>query len=120
MYEYLVSNPIAAIILILIVAVVGVFLLIKAIQIIGMEKVRGYVYHQFIEAEHKFKHGENTQKFEYVIQLARSHLPMPFGLFITESLLRKVVQLWFDLCKDLLDDGRMNGTGREVMIDENE
>ena len=38
---------------------------------------------------------------------------MPFSMFITQDLLKKVVQLWFDLVKDLLDDGKMNGTKEE-------
>ena len=77
-----------------------------------MEEIREYVYKLFVEAEHEFKYGENDAKFEYVICFARSAIPAPFDLFITESLLRKTVQLWFDLCKDLLDDGKFNGTGK--------
>lgn len=114
MYEYLVQNPIVAIIFMVLVIAVVIYLTIKAMQTIGMEKVRGYVYHLFVEAEHAFEHGDNTQKFEYVVQLARSAIPGPFSLFITESLLRKVVQTWFDLCKDLLDDGKLNGSKTEV------
>ena len=93
--------------------VLAVFLLVKAVQKIGLEKIRGYVYKLFVAAEHEFKYGENTEKFEYVINLARAAIPMPFSLFITESLLRKVVQAWFDLTKDLLDDGKLNGTSIE-------
>ena len=110
MYQYFVSNPVIAIIFILIVAAVFIFLLVKELQGMGMEKIRAVVYQAFIKAEHKFKYGDNTQKFEYVVNLARSHLPAPFNIFVTESLLRSVVQMWFDLVKDLLDDGRVNGT----------
>ena len=90
----------------------AVFLLIKTVQKIGLEKIRSKVYELFEEAEREFQHGENTEKFEYVINLAKAALPMPYSLFITESLLRKVVQAWFDLVKDLLDDGKLNGTGK--------
>lgn len=110
-YQYFAEWPLLAYLFLFLVVVLAIVILVKAMQTIGMEKIRGYVYQLFIEAEHAFEQGENSQKFEYVIQLARSHLPMPFSLFITETLLRKVVQLWFDLCKDLLDDGRVNGTG---------
>lgn len=119
MYDYLVENPLMAIIFILIVLAIALFLVVKTLQTIGLEQVRGYVYHLFIEAEHEFKYGDNEQKFEYVIQLARSSIPLPFSLVITESNLRKVVQTWFDLCKDLLDDGRFNGTGKEEDVVEN-
>ena len=104
MYQYLVANPVLAVIFIVLIIAVVVFLAVKAIQKIGLEKIRAVVYQGFLKAEHEFQYGDNTQKFEYVIQLARSSIPAPFNMFITESLLRKVVQLWFDLIKDLLDD----------------
>lgn len=110
MYQFFVSNPILAIIFLVIVVAVVIFLIVKAIQKIGLEKIRSFVYEKFIEAEHEFQYGDNTQKFDYVVQLARGAIPAPFNLFITEKLLRKVIQLWFDLCKDLLDDGKFNGT----------
>ena len=109
MYEFLTQNPIIAIIFIVIVIAAAVFLIVKAVQNIGLEKIRKYVYQKFDEAEHQFKYGENEQKFEYVIQLARSAIPAPFDIFITEKLLRKTVQLWFDLVKDILYDGKLNG-----------
>ncbi len=109
MLNYFTQNPVVAIIFVVIVVVVAIFLFVKAMQKIGTERIREYVYQLFVEAEEKFEYGENTLKFEYVIQLARSSIPSPFNKFITESLLRKVVQFWFDLCKDLLDDGKLNG-----------
>lgn len=108
MYNYLIENPIIAIIFILVVVAFAIFLAVKGMQKIGMEKIRGYVYKLFVYAENEFEYGDNEQKFEYVVQLARSSIPTPFNLFITESLLRKVIQAWFDLCKDLLDDGKIN------------
>lgn len=108
MYEFLVGNPIIAIIFIILVIAIAVFLIIKAVQKIGLEKIRQYVYDKFVEAEHEFQCGENEQKFDYVVQLARSAIPVPFNLFITEGLLKKTIQLWFDLCKNLLDDGKLN------------
>ena len=95
------------------VVVIGLFLFVKSMQAIGMEKVRKFVYQLFVEAENAFQHGDNTQKFEYVVNLAKSAVPTPFNLFITEKSIRKVIQLWFDLCKDLLDDGRINQSEQE-------
>lgn len=112
MYNYLVENPIVALIFVAIVVVIAIFLFVKAMQIVGMEKIRGHVYKFFVQAEHAFKHGENEDKFEYVVCLARSAVPTPFDLFITENFMRKTIQLWFDICKDLLDDGKFNGTGK--------
>lgn len=113
MYQYFVSNPVVATIFMVLVLLVLVFLIVKKLQSMGLEKIRKVVYDAFVSAEHDFQYGDNTQKFEYVVGLARSHLPMPFSMFITEDLLRKVVQLWFDLVKDLLDDGKVNGTSEQ-------
>lgn len=110
MHEFFVQNPIIALIFIIMVVALMVVITVKVMQTIGLEKIRKVVYNGFVIAEHEFQHGENSEKFDYVIQLARSHIPLPFSLFITESLLRKVVQAWFDLCKDLLDDGKLNNT----------
>jgi hypothetical protein len=110
MYDFLLSNPIYAVIFLVLVLITMVYLLVKYAQNVGLEKIRAIVYQGFLDAEHAFKHGDNKQKFDYVVQLARSSLPKPFNIFITESLLRKTIQLWFDLCKDLLDDGKFNNS----------
>lgn len=112
MKEFLTQNPITASIFIGAVSLGALYLVIKTMQSVGMEKVRAYVYKLFVKAEHEFQHGQNKEKFEYVVNLTKSAIPSPFNLFITESFLRKVIQTWFDLCKDLLDDGKMNGTGK--------
>ena len=113
MNDYLVANPNVAVAIAVVGMVLVAIVFVKVMQTVGMEKIRGYVYKLFVMAEHEFKYGENEEKFEYVICFARSALPTPFDMFITESLLRKVVQAWFDICKDLLDDGRFNGSGKE-------
>ena len=113
MYEYLVKNPILAIIFIVIVVALAIFLMVKLIQKVGLEKVREVVYKGFVEAENEFLYGENTEKFDFVVDLAKKSIPLPFSLFITDTLLRKVIQLWFDLCKDLLDDGKLNSSKEE-------
>lgn len=113
MYEYLVKNPILAIIFIVIVVVLAIFLVVKLIQKVGLEKVREVVYKGFVEAENEFLYGENTEKFDFVVDLAKKSIPLPFSLFITDTLLRKVIQLWFDLCKDLLDDGKLDSKKEE-------
>ena len=113
MYGFLVSNPVLAFIFVVAVIAVAVFLAVKAIQKIGLDKIKLYAYQWFQDAEKEFEHGENMQKFEFVVQLARSALPSPFDKFVTEKLLRKVVQLWFDVCKDKLDDGKINGSAKE-------
>ena len=113
MYEIFEKYPATAATFIVAVIILGIFLFVKAMQSIGLEKIREYVYELFVKAEHEFQHGENKEKFEYVVCFAKGAIPSPFNFFITESLLRRVIQMWFYLCKDLLDDGKMNGTGKD-------
>lgn len=79
-----------------------------------LEEIRADVYQLFLEAEHTYQHTESgKQKMSYVIQQARSLLPNWAQFFITEELLEKVVQMWFDAVKDLLDDGKINKSTEE-------
>ena len=111
MLDFITSNATTIALATVGVAIV-VFLIIRYIRHVGLESIRERVYKAFLDAEHEFQHGENTEKFEYVINIAKTAIPAPFNLFITERLLRKVVQAWFDLVKDLLDDGKFNGTSK--------
>lgn len=111
MVDFIVSNA-TTIVLAVIGVVIAAALIIKYIRHVGLETIRERVYKAFIEAEHEFQYGDNTAKFEYVIAAAKAAIPAPFNLFITETLLRKVVQAWFDLVKDLLDDGKFNSSSK--------
>ena len=113
MYQYFIDHPKLAILFIAIVVAIVIYFIVSTMRTIGMEKVRKAVYRAFIDAERHFQYGDNQAKFEYVVEVARKAVPSPFDLFITEEFMRKVIQLWFDLCKDLLDDGRVNGTGHK-------
>lgn len=78
-----------------------------------LEEIRGDVYQLFLKAEHTYlKTGSGKQKMKYVIQQARGLLPIWLQVFITEDFLEKVVEGWFMAVKDLLDDGKINRTGR--------
>ena len=109
MVDFIVSNA-TPIVLAVVGIAIAVFLIVKYVRHIGLEDIRERVYKAFVEAEHEFQYGDNANKFEYVVNIAKSAIPRPFNLLITENLLRKVVQAWFDLAKDLLDDGKFNGT----------
>lgn len=105
--------------------IVTIVLIVIALAVIGtvtyfyvrdktLEDIRADVYQLFLEAEHTYRHTESgKQKMSYVIQRARSLLPNWAQFFITEALLEKVVQMWFDAVKDLLDDGKLNRSGPE-------
>lgn len=113
MVDFIISNA-TSLALAAVGVVVAIIVIVKYIRHVGLESIRERVYKAFLDAEHEFQYGDNTAKFEYVINIAKSAIPAPFSLFITESLLRKVVQAWFDLVKDLLDDGKFNGTSKNA------
>ena len=74
-----------------------------------LDDIRTGVYQLFLEAEHTYLETDSgKKKMKYVIRRARSLLPAWTKFFVTEELLRTVVQMWFDGIKDLLDDGKMN------------
>ena len=79
----------------------------------SLEDIRTDVYRLFLIAEHQFESGAGKEKMEFVIYHARMLLPPVLRLIITEELLKKVVQLWFEAVKDLLDDGKYNGSTKE-------
>lgn len=97
-----------------ITALIIVFLVKKLIDYItkkGLEGIRLDVYKLFVEAEKTFRASkQGQQKFDYVIHMARGLLPKPIQLFVSESMLKEAVQLWFDSIKDLLDDGKLNNS----------
>lgn len=103
-----------AVITVLIIA----FLIKKLIDYItkkGLEGIRLDVYKLFVEAEKTFRASkQGQQKFDYVIHMARGLLPKPIQLFVSESMLKEIVQLWFDGVKDLLDDGKLNNSVEDV------
>ena len=90
-----------------ITALIIVFLVKKLIDYItkkGLEGIRLDVYKLFVEAEKTFRASkQGQQKFDYVIHMARGLLPKPIQLFVSESMLKEAVQLWFDGIKDLLE-----------------
>ncbi len=97
-----------------ITALIIAFLVKKLIDYItrkGLEGIRLDVYKLFVEAEKTFRASkQGQQKFDYVIRLARSMLPKPIQVFVSDKMLKEIVQLWFDGVKDLLDDGKLNNS----------
>lgn len=80
-----------------------------------LSEIRADVYQLFLKAEHNPEFAKaGKQKMKWVLSRARSLLPSWAQLLITDAFLEKVVQTWFDAVKDLLDDGKLNGTSKEV------
>lgn len=105
-----------------IVTILVILALIAGIVVTGylylrnksMEEIRADVYQLFLDAEHTYVESEaGKQKMKYVITLARSLLPKWISAFITDEFMEKVIQIWFDAVKDLLDDGKYNHSVEE-------
>ena len=97
-------------ILVIIVALVGLgitaYLYFKEKK---LSEIRADVYQLFLEAEHKYTETkQGKQKLKWVVSRARGLLPDWLQVFITETALEKMIDIWFKAVKDLLDDGKYN------------
>lgn len=63
--------------------------------------LRGTAIELIVEAERKFDNG--NEKMEYCIEKLVALIPMPFSLFITEDMVRKLIQEIFNRIKIALD-----------------
>lgn len=101
-------------VLILVIAVLVVVTAVVVYQYAkakGLEGIRKEVYELFLHAEHIYKEsGQGEQKLKWVVQQARSLLPRWLQVIVSEEMLIKVIEEWFAAVKDLLDDGKVNGS----------
>lgn len=117
--EFLKSVPVPVLIIVLVVLLV--ITLIMAYQYLkakGLDGIRADVYHLILVAEHTFLGSEQgKQKLKWVVQQARGLLPKWLQLFVTEKALMDIIDKWFKGVKDLLDDGKINGS-QEKQVNE--
>lgn len=77
----------------------------------SLDQIRENVYQLILKAEHVFTESSaGKQKMKWVIQEARKLLPGWLQLVLSDAALEKVIQVWFNGIKDLLDDGKVNGS----------
>lgn len=77
----------------------------------GLDGIRQDVYQLILKAEHIYNEsGQGKQKLKYVVSQARGLLPKWLRIFVTEDAMMKVIDGWFKGVKDLLDDGKVNGS----------
>lgn len=101
-----------------ILIVIGLLILVSVIWITysylkgrTLEQIRGDVYQLVLKAEHMYRESAaGKQKMKWVVQQARKLLPGWLQAAISEEALEKIIQVWFDEVKDLLDDGKVNGS----------
>lgn len=81
----------------------------------GLDGIRMDVYQLILRAEHMYKEsGSGQQKLKYVVQQARGLLPAWLHMIITEEAMMNIVNEWFKGVKDLLDDGKVNGSQKKL------
>lgn len=101
-----------------VLVIIGLLLVLSVVAMVfsylrnrTLEQVREDVYRLFLKAEHSFKESSaGKQKMKWVVQQARKLLPGWLQAVISDDTLEKVIQTWFDGIKDLLDDGKVNGS----------
>lgn len=80
----------------------------------GLEGIREQVYQLILKAEHMYKEsGTGQQKLKWVVQQSRGLLPKWLQVIMSEDALLKIIDVWFCGVKDLLDDGKINGSQKE-------
>ena len=102
------------VIAIVVLAVITVVMIVKYAELKGVDGIRAEVYQLVLQAEHVFyESGQGKQKLKWVVSQARLLLPRWLQIFITEDELIKIIDLWFVGVKDLLDDGKINGSAKK-------
>lgn len=79
-----------------------------------IDGIREDVYQLFLKAEHMFTDSNSGQeKMKWVLSQIHNIMPAWARLFVSQTTLEYVVQLWFNAVKDLLDDGKYNKSTKE-------
>lgn len=73
-------------------------------------KVREFTYQTMLLAERIFSEQDGKIKFDFVVRIVYKYLPPWVKIFFTEEHLRKLIQEWYDIAKDFLDDGMVNAS----------
>lgn len=110
-------NVLSQIPLPVVVAVVTVLVIVTLVCVYqytkmkGLDGIRGDVYQLILKAEHVYNaSGQGEQKLKWVVQQARGLLPKWLQVIMSEEVLLKIIDWWFKEVKDLLDDGKVNGS----------
>lgn len=103
-----------------VIVVVAVAIIAVAILLViytrhkSIEDIREDVYELFLKAEHLFEEsGAGEEKLDWVVEAAYPLLPKPIQFIVTPSMLKIIIDKWFKGIKDLLDDGKLNGSAED-------
>lgn len=118
MSELLTTVPLPVLIIIAVVLAVSIIYMgYSYLRDRTIEQIRGDVYQLVLRAEHTYKESSSgKQKMKWVVIQARKLLPGWLQVIVTDEVLQKIIQVWFDEIKDLLDDGKVNGSQRQGTV----
>lgn len=71
-------------------------------------KIRELAYRVMLLAERNFSDEEGKLKFNFVVDIVYRYIPVWLRIFIKESDIRNLIQKWYEMAKDFLDDGQIN------------
>ena len=101
-------------VLLVAVLILLVVTLVIAFQYARLVGIREPVDQLIRKAEHMYtESGTGPQKLKWVVQQARGLLPKWLQVIMSEDALLKIIDVWFCGVKDLLDDGKINGSQKE-------
>lgn len=86
-----------------IIALFFIYVIGRIAWSIKKKGLKGTVIEMIVDAEERFKQGQNSQKLNYVIDKVIAVIPMPLSLFITRDTIKKFAQKIFDEIKVALD-----------------
>lgn len=114
MSELLSIIPLPILIIVaLIIAVSIIWIVYSYLKERTLEQIRADVYQLVLKAEHTYRTSPSgKQKMKWVVSQARKLLPSWLQMIISEDTLTRIIQVWFDEVKDLLDDGKVNKSYR--------
>ena len=78
-----------------------------------LDEIREDAYKLFLQAEHDPRFKTGKKRMVWVLSEVVKLLPAWVKWFLTDDFLEMIVEKWFQGIKDLLDDGKMNGSGKE-------
>lgn len=85
------------------------FTVVSYLKDATLEDIRVDAYKLFLKAENGFKGtGKGKQKMEWVVKAINGVIPNWLKVFVSDDMLKELLQTWFDNIKDLLDDGKIN------------
>lgn len=87
----------------IIIALFFIYVTGRVIWSIKKKGLKGTVIEMIVDAEARFKQGQNSEKLNYVIDIIMGLVPKALRLFITRDTIKKFIQKIFDDIKIALD-----------------